>query len=689
MRKNGESMNSIILKFIIELIVFIVAIIVAFAEHHPDNKKEKILFVGAVMFAIAAFASFFLINEIPTPHIDREADYSAIILSTDEPMNVEYRISTNGDSSDEWIKYDEPFKLERNAIIYARASTLWFTSEQVFRDVYVTENGLVYFSGVEEPGDTIVSIQAFYNYKDTTTNGDASNHYAGYEIKKGDIKVVGTDLKGNEKEITDFTYSPKILKSDKNDIEIEYSITNDISVKSHLYVNGNVPNMIKLDAKHRGGNIYLDTVLESNDFIVEGTYEDGTVKKITGYSISPTEVKEGKNKITITKDGLSDVIELTAIDRETITENESEPNNEIKNANEIDVNVKYSGALKNEDDVDYYKLRLDKKGKIIIKLTHPKIDEGGEFWITSLLSQQEDIRVEMRSSGRDAETKSSPVRVMPGVYYIKISRYHYSNEKYTMTVLFEEEDDSYENEPNDDLNSQAMTINLDKEYTGNLTTENDIDYYKFSISEKRKVWINFTHDKISGNSTFWKVSLFGDSDGSLLDFDSSGENAKIISDSVRLPAGNYYIRINGYHWSDLDYTFCVCSQQEEVDTENEDNGDYSSATPIVVGTSIIGNLQSKNDVDFYKFDLQNTSSIKVTFTHNRVDSGNVFWKFELYNVEFSDAIRNSEDNATIGISGDSPENILSEWNSLPAGTYYLKVYNNYYNNSDYEITLVN
>lgn len=229
-------MNSIILIFILQCIAFVVSIIVAFKEHHPDTKERKIRFSCAVIVAVVALVPFFLVGDVPAPHIDRKTDHSAIVLSTDEPMNIEYRISTNEDFSNEWIKYEKPFKLEQDAIIYARASTLWFTSEQVFRDVYVTENGLVYFSDVDGP--EIVSINADYNYKESIANEEAGNHYIGYEIKKDDITVVGTDRKGNEKIITDFTYSPKILKAGRNDIEVEYSIASDTSVKCHLYVNG-------------------------------------------------------------------------------------------------------------------------------------------------------------------------------------------------------------------------------------------------------------------------------------------------------------------------------------------------------------------------------------------------------------------------------------------------------------------
>ena len=181
--------------------------------------------------------------------------------------------------------------------------------------------------------------------------------------------------------------------------------------------------------------------------------------------------------------------------------------------------------------------------------------------------------------------------------------------------------------------------------------------------------------------------MFDDSDGSLLDFNSIGTTAKITSDSIRIPAGNYYIRIENDYWSDLDYTFCIRSQQEGDDSETEDNGDYDVATKIDVGSSITGNLQSENDVDFYRFDLQDTVSIRVAFTHQRIDNGAVFWRYELYSMEDAYSINNNEDESAIEINGNSPENVISSWNLLPAGTYYSKVYSSYFDNSDYKISL--
>lgn len=345
--------------------------------------------------------------------------------------------------------------------------------------------------------------------------------------------------------------------------------------------------------------------------------------------------------------------------------------------------------MADEDDVDYYRLYIKQKGNIYIKLSHPKIDDSGTFWNVSFLSQDEKPIVEINSTGKNVETTSSKARVSAGVYYIKVSNYYYSKEKYTISTLFEEEDDSYESEPNDDLNNQAMLIDLDKKYTGNLTTEDDIDYYKFTLSEKRKVWIDFSHQKTSTRDTLWTLSLLGDSEGSILSLNSTGENANLTSDGVRLPAGNYYLKIKDYYWSDMDYSFCINSKKEGADFETEDNDDYGTATKISINSSITGNIQSEGDVDFYRFELKNSSSIKVSFSHEQFDRNDTFWCYQIFSAKSSEALKNSEDNTTVYIKGDSSNNISSQWNSLTAGTYYIKVYKYYYCNNDYTISLSN
>ena len=153
-------------------------------------------------------------------------------------------------------------------------------------------------------------------------------------------------------------------------------------------------------------------------------------------------------------------MELDAVAKDSITENEKEPNDDISMANDIEPNVKYSGNLKDEEDVDYYKIQLEKKGKIVLNFKHPKIDSDYGLWNISLQGTDEAEKINMNVTGEEADIISNTIRVASGTYYIRISQYssEYSSEKYTFLVDYEEEGEYYETEPNDDLASQAMKI---------------------------------------------------------------------------------------------------------------------------------------------------------------------------------------------------------------------------------------
>lgn len=675
--------NSIVVRLICEILIGIIAVIVAIVS----RKKEKnIIMVFSIVVAVLSFVSTITINTVSPPNIDRKKDYSAVVIETNENMKVEYKVSTNSDSSNEWIEYKGPFKLKKSAIIYARAKSLWYTSETVYRNAYVEDNGLIYFSGAEKPGESIISLDAKYNRKDPYLNKRAGNHYVGYEIKKDDISVVGTTINGQEKKISNFSYSPRVLKEGKNVIKVEYSIADDISIASNMYVIGDEPALIKLNAKHKDGNVYANTELEEDDFTVNGTYEDGTVKDIKGYSISPKTLQLGKNTITISKDGLYSKLELNAVDRDTITETEKEPNDDLDNANEINPNIKYKASLNNEEDVDYYILRLSNRGKVKLVFNHTKIDSDDTYWKVSLLKNEDsESIIDLESSGANAKDESNSIRVESGTYYIKVySDYDFSDEYYYLTASFQKEGDGFEVEPNEDLSSENINIITNKKYTGNLSSSDDIDYYKFTIKGRRKVWIDFTHEKHNDDDNMWQISLLDDSDDPLLEFTSNGGNAKVVSDKLRLPSGSYYIKVEPDYWNNSDYSFFIHSKKEKGNVEKEDNDDYPRATKINLNSSVIGNVQNENDIDYYMFILKSRSSVSISFKHQKTNETDNNWEFSLYSSKSDEAIYNKEDYSEISVRGDSPK-VISRWKSLKSGIYYIKVKAYYYNNMDYSI----
>lgn len=559
-------MDFIIMRFFLAIIILIVGIGMEIIQWKKENKNFKIV-VLAIILSLATFGSN-VWNDIPAPDIGRKADYSAVVLSTAEPMKIEYQISTSKDS-DKWITYDGPFPLEQGAVIYARAKVLGFTGEKASRDVSVTSDGLVYFSDVEKPSDIIEEIRVEYKYRDPDKDGHAGNYYAGYKIKKSDLTVIGIDTEGEEKTITDFEYTPKMLNAGDNDIRVIYTGAGGKKIEKYISIHGNNPALIQLNAQYIGDKkVQVGAKLDSGSFKVTGKLEDGTIEQIKEYSISPVEMKEGDNNITIEKDGFLYETIIHATNPDSVVKEEVEPNNKIEKANKIGVNKNYSGKIKDEDD---------------------------------------------------------------------------------------------------------------------------IDYYKFTLNEKQKVWIDFEHKKISDDEDpYWYITIFDDSSEQLLQTEVKGSNTKTICGSLRLPKGSYYVRIEtGYKSSKSKYTFCVHAENEQQNTETENNGDYNSATEISVGSSIVGNLQSSEDIDFYKFYLSNTRDIKITFHHSQSDLYDDVWHLELRSATSSDALKDSEEHSSMDIAGNSAENISSQWNSLSPGVYYIKVTKGFFkfSNDDYKITL--
>lgn len=647
------------------------------------KKKEKLILGCGIIAAVIPFIISLVCVELPTPEITRKEDYSAIVLTASKGVKIEYQIRDNG--KEEWVKYQKPFKVKQNTIVYARTYMFWHKSQRVYRNVFVEDNGLIDFGGADIPKKSLKQLKASYTYKDPQDDR-AGNYYAGCEIAKNDIQVNGTDLDGNTTEVTDFTYSPQILQSGKNDIKISYTLVNGATINTHLYIEATQPKIIRLKADCKEKTWFSGVELSNDDLTVKGTYEDGTEKEVTGYALSETKIKQGKNKIVVTKDGLSVEVIINAVDKDSITEEEKENNDDINTANDIEINVRYTGRLQEEGDADYYKIQLEKKGKIVLRFKHAKIDSGYTYWQVYLLGMDETEKTGMDVTGEQSESVSSAVRVVPGTYYVRVTSNSYSDEKYILTVEFQEEGEYYETEPNDDL-TQAMVIKTNKTYTGNLTESQDEDCFQFSLKEKRKVRIVFSHAKQNSDYTFWNVSLLGESDGALTEIQSTGLTAKQYSDYVRLPAGNYYIRIVSNSWSDIDYSIRVITQQEKTKTEDEDNDDYGSATKIALGTRITGNIQSDSDVDFYKFILKKRTNVKVTFTHNPADSNYTFWQITLYSEESGDGLANNDGDSVVYIQGNSRKNITSTWKLLPAGTYYIKVEDNSYNNDDYKLKI--
>lgn len=362
------------------------------------------------------------------------------------------------------------------------------------------------------------------------------------------------------------------------------------------------------------------------------------------------------------------------------TDKEIEPNDSALQANLISVNAEIKGRLQTEEDVDYYKISLQKKGSICISFGHQKIDSNDTFWKVSLLDNSEEMVLEEDIVGGVVQSESNKARISSGDYYLKVEKYYYSDLEYTIKVNFSEEDDSFENEPNDEIAS-ANPIELNSKMTGNIQHENDTDYYKFTLTELGSVHISFEHAKIDSNDSFWRISLLSETSADPI-IESSVRGSESISQlsKARLPIGTYYIKVNKYQFSNIDYHINLNYQKEGNSYEVEPNNDILNANKIEVNKKIIGNIQREDDVDYFTFTVNQNGTLSIEFNHPKIDSDDTHWT--VYLLDNTDTAKIEQ--AIIG----SMVKTTSDRIRVSAGTYYVKIDKRFkYSNLDYNFTV--
>lgn len=195
---------------------------------------------------------------------------------------------------------------------------------------------------------------------------------------------------------------------------------------------------------------------------------------------------------------------------------------------------------------------------------------------------------------------------------------------------------------------------VNKAYTGSLSSENDVDYYSFSLAAAGKASVNFRHIPVGSGD--WEIQIwdaqYTQASGSY--FTSGSGDATLTSNELTLPAGDYYVKVNKkpyYSFSNTDYVLTV-------------NGDDPAGG---------GSTETWTD---WPTTLQKTShqALTISFSQN-VDSstlsGNIF-------VASDQAGQNKLGNLSVSlVSGNAKQvRVLPSSGNWQAGTYYLFISSN-------------
>jgi len=232
------------------------------------------------------------------------------------------------------------------------------------------------------------------------------------------------------------------------------------------------------------------------------------------------------------------------------------------------------------------------------------------------------------------------------------------------------------------------SIKVNSKIIDEIEEKNEVDCFNFYLSKAGSVQVDFEFD-VLGKYTVKLIDLDTEKTIQTTYFDSSVNTTsgryKKSSNKIRLNKGDYQIKISASSWyfSDEEYEFVVNYDAEYSDKyEKEPNNDAKNSMVIDYNQSIVGNLESGSDVDYYMVELPYSGVLYTELTFN-IDAGYSVYVYEENNGKLK-SIQSNSYRAKLTQNGDTYFD-SSEKLRVPEGNYYFKISSGWSNfsNKDY------
>ncbi len=289
------------------------------------------------------------------------------------------------------------------------------------------------------------------------------------------------------------------------------------------------------------------------------------------------------------------------------------------------------GRFEEGDDVDYFRFELSETRDVTIETT-------GDLDTVGTLEDGEGGELASNDEGGSVYNFRIRRSLSAGTYYVRVGSDASRTGAYTLRLAVGEDDHG-------DERSSATLVALPSETVGRLHSATDVDYFRFVLSETRKVGIN-----LKSSEEALQLTL------------EDGEGDSVGGDHRDLSAGTYYVRVafdDRYEYSGP-YTYVLLLTDVGVPENYDQHGDErSAATLVALPSETVGRLQSATDVDYFRFVLSETRDVTIATTARDLDT--------LGTLEDSEGVElASDDNRGEYLN-------FSIRRTLSAGTYYVRV----------------
>ena len=352
--------------------------------------------------------------------------------------------------------------------------------------------------------------------------------------------------------------------------------------------------------------------------------------------------------------------------------------------------------IESADDKDYYYIIPDDGGLATVALEHAAIAEaaaGSSYFKVEIFDGEETLIAEFVSEGNQAKAVSPKFAVSKGEkYYVCVSKGDVINSTLEYTVSASINNSALvESEPNDETGkataiklSEANNAQKTYRYYGNISSENDADIYKFTLSAPGLVYVYIYNSENSDKGSFKATlgyssevaggaSVLNESLGTVEVKKADSYNA--ISD-VGLGSGEYFVKVTGIGGSKGGYSVIVINVPVS-DAETEPNNIPETADPAPINALEVeaaklkivrACLNTADDVDYFKITVPSGSNgynIKVAASAGASKTAGS-WKVTVLSSAGKEIV--AETTAT-----DKAAATLTTDAGLAAGTYYIKV----------------
>ena len=355
------------------------------------------------------------------------------------------------------------------------------------------------------------------------------------------------------------------------------------------------------------------------------------------FDVSTQVVTAGTYYIRVVSEGSA-----TGRYRLTVTSTSSEYGNTIASATPVTSGTPVLGGIERSNDQDYFSIqvsRADLADADFLMLT--AATTGTTDTVGTLYNNEGTQLTTDDNSGEDMNFSVSTRVLSPGTYYIRVEGM--ATGRYALTVTTAVGDHG-------NTRASATRITSGAVAGGNITTDGDEDYFAIQVTPMNDVTILRA---VSTGSTDIVGYLYDSGGDQLAIDDNSGTDMNFDVSARITTTGTYYVRVTSSGTATGGYALTVTI------TSSEYGNAIASATPVVSGTAISGNIDTGTNEDYFSIQASGKGMLRAKTTGSLDTVGTIL-------NSGGDPLA-TDDNSGAGMNFSISHSITS------AGTYYVRV----------------